>query len=116
MKTFNLWKFKSILFTYQNDGTVSKKYINPYGSDILDGIFVTGKFPLYCEYRNESYQIEKINIQQSQNGEIYTMLYYYNPDLFVKYYYYKEFLISGLELLEGDKLVFSHKVSYGIRN
>ena len=70
------------------------------------------KLPMYCEYRNSSYQIETINIKTGEENDIYTMKYYYNQNLFVKYFYYNEYLISGLDFLKGDKLVYRHKMSY----
>ena len=110
---FNSTIYRSILFTYSEDGTVNKTFNDPFGPDyFLDGFYVPDKLPMYCEYRNSSYQIETINIKAGQEDDIYTMRYYYNQDLFVKYFYYKEYLISSLDFSKGDKLQYRHKISY----
>jgi hypothetical protein len=105
--------YRSILYKYDENGIAVKSFNDPFGRDyVLDGVYVPEKLPLYCEYRNSSYQIESINVKTSLNGKAYTMLYFYNQDLSVKYSYYKEYLISGLDLLEGDKLQNRHKILY----
>ena len=107
-------KYRSEIFTYSEDGTINKIYNNPFGHDYALGgsYFVSSKLPMYCEYRNSSYQIETINIKTGEENDIYTMKYYYNQNLFVKYFYYNEYLISGLDFLKGDKLVYRHKMSF----
>lgn len=106
-------KYKSDSYTYSRDGTANKTFQNPFGRDyLLDGVYYARKLPMYCEYRNTSYQIETINLKTSLDSEIYSMLYFYNQDLFVKYFHYKEYLISGLDFLEGNKLQYRHKITY----
>ena len=106
-------KYRSVTYTYSEDGTVRETYNDPFGPDyVLDGYYVPGKLPMYCEYRNRSYQIDSINVKKSHDGGIYTMRYYYNQDLFVKHNIYKEYLLSRLDYLFNNKLEHRSEIIY----
>lgn len=110
---FKSTKYRLIKYTYLDNGTVTKNYVDPFGPDsVLDGFYVSDRLPMYCEYRNNSYQIETINIKTELDGVTYTMKYHYDQNLFMKNFNYNEYLISGLDFLEGDKLQYRHKISY----
>jgi len=110
---FKSTKYRSVKYTYSKNWTINKTFDDPFGPDyVLSGMYVSNKLPLYCEYRNNSYQIETINIKTEIDGNISTMKFYYDQDLFVKYFYYREFLISGLDFLDGDRIKYRHKIIY----
>ena len=68
-----------------------------------------------CVYRNESYQIDKITVQQGIHHKINELKFYYNSDLSVKQFYYREYLISRIDYFEGDNLKYRHTIDYEIR-
>jgi hypothetical protein len=103
-------KYRSTQYTYLQDGTMTLEYFDPFGKDALSGAYIPGWFTMQCEYWSDSYQIEII--EASYHGKIFTMRYYYNEDLFVENYFGRSYLISGLDFLENDKLVYSHKIIY----
>jgi hypothetical protein len=106
-------KYRSVSYKYSMDGEIDQTFYDPFGRDyVLDGIYVSGKWPMYCEYRNSSYQIESIDIKTRLEGETYSMHYFYDQELFVKHYYYKEYLISGLDFLAGNRLECRHRITY----
>ena len=110
---FNSTKYKSVKFTYENDGRIIETINDPFEREyVISGMYVSDKLPMYCEYRNRSYQIETINIQTKVDGNILTMKFSYNPDLYVNHINYKEYLISGLDFLEGERIKYRHKISY----
>ena len=100
----NSTKYKSIKYTYLNDGSCKVTYDNPFETPVLDGVYVGfhQPFPMYCETFNDKYLIETITVKTEFDGEIYTMQYYYNSD----------YLISGLDYFEGKRLTFKHKIIY----
>jgi hypothetical protein len=106
-------KYRSVSYKYSMDGEIDQTFYDPFGRDyVLDGIYVSGKWPMYCEYRNSSYQIESIDIKTRLEGETYSIHYFYDQELFVKHYYYKEYLISGLDFLAGNRLECRHRITY----
>jgi len=110
---FNSKKYKSIKYNYTNGLFIDSIIYDPYERPVVvDGYYVSYKLKMYCEYRNDSYQIETIKIQKFVNDKIYTMNYYY-CDLYVQHYVkYKEYLIDGLDYYEGDRLVQKHIIQY----
>jgi hypothetical protein len=103
-------KFKSYKYKY---GVVPDTiYSDPFGPYYIgDGPWFDNRLILYCESRNRSYQIETITIQKKIEGAIFKMQYNYS-ELFVQHHYYKEYLISGLDYYENNKLLRKHKVIY----
>ncbi len=105
--------YRSITYTYTEDGTVKETYNDPFGPDyVLDGFYLPSKLPMYCEHRNRSYQIDSINVKISHAGGVYTMRYFYNQDLFVKHNIYKEYLLSRIDYLLDNKLEYRNEIIY----
>lgn len=107
------FKHRSLTYTYEKDGTITYEFNDPFGMDyILSGIYVSDKFYMYCEYRNNSYQLESVNVKTSAKEEINTLLFFYDQRLFVHEYIYKEYLLSGFDYLVGNKIRFRHVIHY----
>lgn len=113
---FKSSKFKLIKYVYENGELTDTIYDNPFASDyILSGTYVISKMQQNCVYRNESYQIDRITVQQGVDDKINELKFYYHSDLFVKYFYYREYLISRIDYFEGGKLKYRHTIDYEIR-
>jgi hypothetical protein len=102
-------------FIYEKEQITDTIYNNPFPPDyIMRGIGV-GKMQQNCEYRNKSYQIDSIIVQQSVDDKLVKLYYYYHPELFVKHFYYMQYLIARIDYFEGDNLKYRHVINYVIK-
>jgi hypothetical protein len=113
---FKSSKFKSVKYVYRNGKISDTLQETPFPKgDILSGTYVSSKMQQNCVYRNESAQIDRIIVRQRVDEKINKLKFHYHSDLFVKYFYYREYLISRIEYFEGYYLKYRHLIDYEIR-
>lgn len=111
-------EFMSVVYSYPQSGPPISSINDPFGlshSNLLSGVYCPDHFAMYCENTNAMNQLENITIRPFHDGPLYTLTFYYAPNLFVFVdpdKIFKKHALDRLDFRQDGRLAGRHVISY----
>lgn len=110
-------KYKSIHYAYSQEGEMSSTLVDPFEKShyngILDGVYFSEVFAVYCEYRTMDFQLDSVYAKWNHDGEEFMMKFnYYQESSFVLQGERKNYLLWYVDYYENSKLIFRNRIQY----
>lgn len=110
-------KYKSVLYAYSKEGKMSSALVDPFNKSnyygILDGVYFSEVFAVYCEYRTVNFQLDSVYAKWNHDGDGFMMKFnYYRGDNFVLQGVRKNYLLRHVDYYENSKLIFRNYIQY----